>query len=319
MPQTTKNKILGYTIRFFAIIIWGIEPILGRHTSVVDLGITWRLTVILGSALITSLLIEWIRRALATHTTGKTASWQIPLNGTFMILLGSELAILFLFVTSLQYTSSTSFIILNNLGPIFALVIAVMFWRRELAYAQRASHLISIFGLFVLGSFGSSLLFVNDMASQNLPYSVLGNSLALGFLIFDIAFTIAHIRYVRQILPQQTIIINVYLYGLILPPFLIALLLIPMPQVGIDAYLWAALMGLLAAVGRWLNSEAFRLIDGFLAYLMFNLSVFLTFFIEAFWLAEITATHILVISALLVASASIGAEWINSHAEKHAK
>jgi len=316
LSQITKNKILGYTIRFFAIIIWGIEPILARHTSVTDLSIIWRLAVLLGSALITSLLIEWFRRALATD---KTVSWQIPLNSTFMILLGSEFAILFLFVTSLQYTSSTSFIILNNLGPIFALVIALMFWRQELAYAQRASHLIGIFGLFILGSLGSSLLFINDITSQNLPYSVLGNSLALGFLIFDIAFTIAHIRYVQQILPQQTITINVYLYGLILPPFLIALLLIPMPQAGIDAYLWAVLMGLLAAVGRWLNSEAFRLIDGFLAYLMFNLSVFLTFFIEAFWLEAITATHILVISAVLVASASIGAEWINSRAEKHAK
>ena len=56
--------------------------------------------------------------------------------------------------------------------------------------------------------------------------------------------------------------------------------------------------------------------DGFIAFLMFNIAIFITFAIEAYWLEEIDVTLFLVVGGSLIIGASIFAEVINSKCEK---
>ena len=65
-----------------------------------------------------------------------------------------------------------------------------------------------------------------------------------------------------------------------------------------------------------LNYEAFRRMDGFIAFLMFNIAILITFAIEAYWLKEIEVTVFLVLGGSLIIGASILAEVINTKCEK---
>jgi hypothetical protein len=56
--------------------------------------------------------------------------------------------------------------------------------------------------------------------------------------------------------------------------------------------------------------------DGFIAFLMFNIGIFITFAIEAYWLEEIDVTVFLVVGGSLIIGASILAEVINTKCEK---
>ena len=56
--------------------------------------------------------------------------------------------------------------------------------------------------------------------------------------------------------------------------------------------------------------------DGFIAFLMFNIAILITFSIEAYWIEGITVTPFLVVGGLLIIGASIFAEVINTKCEK---
>jgi uncharacterized membrane protein len=65
-----------------------------------------------------------------------------------------------------------------------------------------------------------------------------------------------------------------------------------------------------------LNYEAFKRIDGYLAYMMFNISVLVTFVLETFVFHSIQPTLLLILAGAMIISASIFAEMINSRCQK---
>lgn len=77
--------------------------------------------------------------------------------------------------------------------------------------------------------------------------------------------------------------------------------------------------GVLSGIGQILNYEAFRRMDGFIAFLMFNIAILLTFAIEAYWLEGIMVTPFLLLGGSLIIGASIFAEVINTKCEKEEK
>lgn len=56
--------------------------------------------------------------------------------------------------------------------------------------------------------------------------------------------------------------------------------------------------------------------DGFIAFLMFNIAIFITFVLEAYWLKAIVVTPLLVVGGIFIVGASIFAEVINTKCEK---
>jgi drug/metabolite transporter (DMT)-like permease len=74
--------------------------------------------------------------------------------------------------------------------------------------------------------------------------------------------------------------------------------------------------GVLAGIGQILNYETFRRIDGFIAFLMFNVSILITFIIEVFFLGQFKPSWILLAGGGIIIASTILAELINSHCEK---
>ena len=75
-------------------------------------------------------------------------------------------------------------------------------------------------------------------------------------------------------------------------------------------------VGILLGFGLILNYEAYRRINGFIGFLMFNLSILITISVESLILGEIKLTTHLLLGAGLIILASILAEMINTKCEK---
>lgn len=74
--------------------------------------------------------------------------------------------------------------------------------------------------------------------------------------------------------------------------------------------------GALLGVGELLNYEAFRRIDGFIAFLMFNISILITFIIEVYFLEAFTPGWILLLGGAIIVGSTVAAEFINTKCEK---
>ena len=73
---------------------------------------------------------------------------------------------------------------------------------------------------------------------------------------------------------------------------------------------------MLTGVGLLLNYETFRRIDGFIAFLMFNISILITFSTEVFFLGAFSPTWILLLGGIIIIGSTILAEMVNSHCQK---
>ena len=168
-----------------------------------------------------------------------------------------------------------------------------------------------------MGGLGSSLIFYHDYSFGE-EGSIKGDIFALFAMFADIVLVVSQIRYAKYLKDGQSIFINIYSYSAI------ALLLLPFLLMHFDVFSslsWSQILfsmgaGVLVAIGKILNFEAFRRMDGFIAFLMFNISILITFVVEAFILKEIFVTYLLVVGGALVIASSGLAEYINTKCEK---
>ncbi len=134
----------------------------------------------------------------------------------------------------------------------------------------------------------------------------------------DVAFVIAQIRYTEKFKGYEVYFLNFYLYFLAFLctiPFVIYNYLyffhLPIQEIS-----WAIGLGILWGLGTLLTFEAYKRMDGFIAFLMFNISILITLVIESFVLKEIHITSHLLLGAGLIIGSSILAEMINTQSEK---
>ncbi len=309
-----KEKFLGYIIRLFAVIIWGIQPIYIKYTAINTVSMDYRIFFIaVGGLLISliSLLFFWKQKS---HW-----NFKLKLNTLFFMIVITQLLFIYFFNISLRYTSSTNLIIFNNFAPLLALLVALVLWRKEIPYFKDRSHILAIIFVFFMGVMGSSLLFYNDIIyGQN--GSIKGNILALLVMSIDVVLVISQIRYVKYLHDHQSIFLTLYIY------LFIFMIMIPIVLMNVSLFYtltheqiyYAIGAGVLSGIGQILNYEAFRRMDGFIAFLMFNIAILITFVIEAYWLKEIQVTLFLVVGGCFIISASIFAEVINTQCEKEA-
>ena len=312
--ERKKEKITGYIIRFFAVIIWGLQPIYIKYTAMNTMPLDYRVFfTAVGGALISILVL------LLFLLFKQTSYWKpkLKFNTLFALIIFTELLFIYFFNKSLVYTSSTNLIIFNNFAPLLALLVALVLWRKEIAYFKDKSHILAILLVFLLGAIGSSLLFYNDIM-YGAKESIKGDMFALLVMVIDVALVIAQIRYVKYLQDNQSIFLNLYVY------FFVLLVMLPIVLLNISVFYtlsseqiyFAIGAGLLSGVGQILNYEAFRRMDGFIAFLMFNIAIFITFAIEAYWLKSIEVTVFLLVGGTMIIGASILAEVINTKCEK---
>jgi len=305
-----KQKTLGYLFRFGAVLIWGIYPLYMKYTPMSAVTPSLRLFLICLGALGISLLLYF--------TFGKITKQKLSirsLNYYFFLIVGGALLFNYLSNISLTYTSSTNHILINNFAPIIALMIAAFLWRKEIPYLKKMNNIIYIFLIFIMGSLGGVLLFYNDIqyASDLVLY---GNLLLILVMLSDVMVVIGEIKAVSTSKKNISSVLNVYVYTamtLISLPFLFTNNIFEPSNIEIIYSLGA---GVLLGIGTFLNYEAFRRIDGFLAFLMFNIATFITVIVEAFVLNKIVLTPFIIIGGVMIIGASLLAEVVNSRCEK---
>lgn len=317
MSALQRRKTMGYAIRLFAVLIWGLEPIYIRYTAVNDLTPFLR-TFLLGfGVLIPSVLLYvcqnvWSRR--------RWPSFALPYDSAFLLLVIGQMGYMYFKNASLIYTTGTNLLLFNNFSPLIGLIIATFFWRKDIAYLRQPRTMLIILLLAISAGLGSSLLVYNNVGDTSL--SVFGDALAMVSTFFDVFMTIGQIQYIRHFSRTNGMLLNIHIFFFLLcftAPVIIAGPLLGFPLLrGLDMHtLMLGLgIGLFVGIGQFLNYEAFKRIDGYLAYMMFNLSVLITFTMETFLIHSVTPSVLLIISGLLIIGSSVAAEIVNSRCEQ---
>jgi drug/metabolite transporter (DMT)-like permease len=181
--------------------------------------------------------------------------------------------------------------------------------------------MLGIFILAVLATIGSTLL-IQSSSSSDRPFSLFGDMLAMLAMFFDVLFVIGQIEYIKHFAKSNVLLLNLHVYSFVLlclaPVIILGTVLGTSILSGLTytSLLFGLGIGVMIGVGQLLNYEAFKRIDGYLAFMMFNISVLITFMIETFLLRSVQPTPLLIVSGLLIIGASIFAEMMNSRCEK---
>jgi GTP pyrophosphokinase len=309
-----QEKRLGYLIRLGAVIIWGIEPLYIRYTIVNDIAPSLRVFLKAGGGLLPSVLLGVL---FAWGIQRKPLSFKLPYTSLFFVIVLGEMVFTYLMNSSLIYTSSTNVILLNNFAPVIALIIAALFWREQIPYLRQTRNLVAIFLLFIVGSLGSTLLFYNDIRFATAEH-IWGDTLGMFMMITDVCLVIAMIRYVQKLPVGKSIELNfnIFLFSLMISAPIALLGATNIWQLSGAQILFGIGAGVLSGFGRIMNFAAFRRIDGFLAFLMFNISILITFTLEVFYIQGASSTPLLMTGGLMIIAASCLAEYINSKSER---
>ena len=314
-----RKKIFGYLFRLLAVIIWGIQPLYLKYSPAAHVDPLARVFFMSVGILLISVLLLFVQLMLRLVRRVPHVPLLIPRNKELLgIIIGAAVFTYFL-NASLVFTTSTNFILFNNFSPTFALLIAVVFWRDSIPYLKDPRHMLWIFLLFLLGSMGSSLLIYSDIHHPSIG-TVYGDLLGMVAMAADTLYVIAQIRYMKVVNRASSLSVNIHVSG--------ALVFLTLPLVllfgsGLGALyadltpiLYAIGAGVLSGIGQLLNYETFRRVDGFIAFLMFNISILITFVTEVFLLHTVYPSWVILIGGFIIIGSTVLAEVIHSHCQK---
>ncbi|MEQ1849307.1 MAG: HD domain-containing protein [Candidatus Peribacteraceae bacterium] len=313
-----RRKMMGYCIRLCGVFIWGIQPIVIRYTPANDLSPFLR-TFLYGLGAMSLMVIAYLLPTLLRR--GRLPSLKLPYNHAFLMIVFGQVGFYYFLNASLLYTSATNLLLFNTFAPVIALIIAAFFWRKDIPYLRDPKVMLGIFLLAVMATIGSTLLIQNSSASDR-PFSLFGDMLAMVAMFFDVLFVIGQIEYVKHFAKSNVLLLNLHVYSFVLlclaPVIVLGTVLGTSILAGLTqtSLLFGLGIGVMIGVGQLLNYEAFKRIDGYLAFMMFNISVLITFVIETFLLRSVQPTPLLIVSGLFIIGASVIAEIMNSRCEK---
>ena len=240
-----------------------------------------------------------------------------------MLFRSGQIGYTYLQNLSLLYTSGTNLLLFNSYAPVILFFLAAIFWRQYVPYLRQPDTMVWMFLLSILSAFGSSLLIYSNNTIDVADTTFAGDMLAILSTFFDVVTVLGQVQFIRQFPRTDGVLLNLHMFFYF---FLssIALLLLG-GIVGIAHFselfalkpaLWSMGAGLFLGIGLYCNYEAFKRIDGYIAYILFNLSAVVTFIFEAFILNVVHISPFLILSTACTIFASIVAERINSRCEK---
>lgn len=313
--EKQKQKIIGYLLRLGAVVIWGVEPLLFKYSSFSETSTANKVFLYSLGVVFSSLVLVFIYKFIEKYFKKNLLSknLKIPFDKYLVTIILSSFLVTYFMSLSFNITSSTNYLILNNFSPIFALIIAFIFWRLEIPYLKNKISALLIFLVFFIGIIGVSSVLYDDFSNQSL--SILGGIYALLAMIAEVILVISQIKYSKKISTYKGIILTGYIF-LIISLTLLPFLFFQNLNISSSSILWGLLTGFLSGLAFSVNYEIFKRIDGFIAYLMLNLSIFISFFVEYIIFNEVKLTYYLILGAILTIGASIVAELINIQSEK---
>jgi drug/metabolite transporter (DMT)-like permease len=313
-----SKKFLGYSIRLLAVLIWGLVPIYVRYTPVNTLSPFLR-TFLLGIGVVLPSALIYCLWSLIRNR--RLPRWHLPYDNAFLILVIGQVGYMCLQNASLIYTSGTNFLLFNSFAPLMGLIIAAVFWHREIAYFKRPGTMFWIFIFALMASIGSVMLVSAHSVIGN-EWSVVGDILAMISTFFDVLLTVGQIQYIKRFTRTEGLLLNIHIFFFVMLSMAPLILLAPLvggsllKNLSYPTLFLGLGTGLFIGFGQLLNYEAFKRIEGYLAYLMFNLSVLVTFVLETFVLHSVRPTILFLFSGLMIIGASVFAEIVNSRCEK---
>lgn len=315
-----KKKMAGYLLRFCAVLIWGLEPVFIRYTPMQTLSPLLRVHIwgVIGGCCGLLAIFLMNRCAKKESRLRYTTSY----NPFFWIIVFANISYNYFLHASLQFTTATNVNLALGYAPIFSLLLGFVIWRKRIVYFQSPIAVQQMLVVFGLSAIGGSLLFLSDI--QYGGTNVVGDLMALLIAFSDVAFMMANIYYVKYsntlsntlALTAQHLLWIGLLTGLAIP--VINLLLgsdISYFSLTHDQWVASILLGVITMIGFVLTFEAFRRIDGLLAFLMLNLAPVIAF-IPEFIFYNVHVTPFFFLGAFLIIGASILAEMINTRCEK---
>lgn len=313
-----KKKLAGYAFRLAAVAIWGMQPLYLRYTPANSINPFVRVFLTgIGVVLVTGLMI-FLKNLVSRK---KKIGQKPPKNVLLMNIIVGYILFTYFLNASLQHTTSTNFILFNNFSPVVALLIGALLWRTSLPYLKDPKHMMWIFLVFLMGSTGSGLIIYNSVIAPTTG-TVYGDILGLTAMAADTLLVVSQIRYMKLYSQVSSLAINLRVFFshiIITFPFLVLLFVFGHPIVStitLIPLLFGVGAGILAGIGQILNYETFRRIDGFIAFLMFNVSILITFTVEVFFLDAFIPTWVYILGGLLIISSTVIAEIINSHCQR---
>ena len=238
----------------------------------------------------------------------------------FLLVVLGDLLFLGFYSCSLVFTSATKVNIFINFAPVIVLLLAIILWRNRLSYLKTPKHILQIIGVFILGVIGSFALILDGITKGEFS----GDFLSLGTMIADVIFVMALIEHARKHREKDslTFVSYRYFYETMIAMFCIGVF-IPLGYAKFknilmitgSQYFWLFLFGLLESLGIYLSYEAFKRIDGVIAYLTFNLLVVFTFLVEI-CMGKFFITWYFILGSIIVVVASILGELILSKCEE---
>lgn len=308
-----RQKIIGYCIRCLAILVWGTVPIYIKYTDANNLSPFLR-TFLMGlGVFIPTSIILLIRSALYRKSL---RSLSLTYDRYFLMLVIGQIAYAYFQNASLIYTSGTNLLLFNNFAPLIGLIIAAIFWRKDIPYLKQPKTMLWIFLLAVVAGISSSALIYSNAITGS-P-TVIGDVLAMISTFFEVLLTIGQIEYIKRFKATDGLILNMHIFFFMIvftAPAIVGLWLLNtsvLRAVSLHSVLLGMGIGLFVGFGQLLNYEAFKRIDGYIAYMMFNLAILITFVVEVFFIHSVRPSLLLLISGALIIGSSVVAEIINS-------
>jgi len=316
--EMKRRKLIGYSIRLCAVVVWGTLPLYIKYTPTNDVDPLVRVFLFSMGAIGMTILFLIIKKILAPR---KKEQLRLPKNIHLLNMIVGDAGWMYFTAAGLLYTTSTNMLLLQNFAPVLTLLIAAILWRHTIPYLKDSKHMVWIFLVFLLGSTGSSLIIFNSIQSPGVA-SVRGDILSIIMMMFDTLLIIGQIRFIKLVSNASGPAINLHIFtpiALVMLPILSVLF--AMQATMMTSLTWVPVLfavgaGAILGLGQLFNYAAFKLIDGFIAFLMFNISILITFLCEVFFLHKFSPTWILLLGGFIIISSTVIAEMINSRCEK---
>lgn len=310
------SRPIGYIACFLASFFWGIHPVLVRYLTQQGISpfLIAGLRLYIGT--LTIFLILSMSQIFNRDLIKKLP--PIKLNRFFWIAAFSLGIDFILFQLSLRYTLASDAQLIENFSPVVVLIVTSIFLLhrvREVAPTKR--FWMSVFRIVIIGSIGASLVLINDTNDKFVPNQIklLGDLIEVIAMIFFSIFLVANSEFARTngaISSLRIIMLTLAVAAIPVTFFM------PFHELqNITMYQWSIILfiGVFATgFSYWVWHVASKHLNIIPLSLNFIYTGIITVVAEAIFL-KLVFDWKFIVGALLMISASVGAEIMNRRAE----
>ena len=319
--QIKNQKLIGYILRMLAVFSWGLSPIIIKYNLsnidgifITGFSIFCGLVFLVPFTFFIKFFFKKTQIEKQNIKKGYTKSFWIA-------VIFDGLTVLF-FYFSVHFTIASNAALFFNFAPVLGLVITLAFFKEKIPYFRTKGNVSNIIFIFLTGCIGTSLLIVNKADANVIDFQskLFGDSLSLIALFCDVVATLALINYAKSktaFSGLDFIVRKITVLAIVFSPVVIPRLFsLELTQKEWFSFIF---LGVVCFVLSYFFAyEAYKRIEGLIAYLMFNLTAVVTIFIEVIFFG-LEMTWIFVAGSFLIIISAISAEIINSKNERKTK